>query len=102
MKTVGITGGIGSGKSTISNYLKKKGYEVHDSDIVVSKIYEKPNQPFLKLLQGFGLQNIIKKKKINKEIIAKNIFVNINLKNKLEKYIHKEVTAKRKMFIKKN
>ena len=48
MRLIGITGGIGSGKSTISNYLKKKGYPVHDSDAEVSQLYKKPNKFFSK------------------------------------------------------
>ena len=101
MIKIGITGGIGSGKSTISNYFKNKGFPVHDSDYVVSELYEKPNKTFLTLLENSGLKNIIKNKKINKKIITKNIFVNKKLKDKLEKYIHKVVRLERDRFIKK-
>ena len=41
-KIIGITGGIGSGKSTLSEYLKKLRFPVHESDKVVSKMYKKP------------------------------------------------------------
>ncbi len=41
-KVIGITGGIGSGKTTLCKHLKKKGYPVHDSDKFVSSIYKKP------------------------------------------------------------
>ena len=37
-KVIGITGGIGSGKTTLSQHLKKAGYPVHDSDKFVSSI----------------------------------------------------------------
>ena len=43
-KLVGITGGIGSGKTTLSNHLKKLGYLVHESDVVVSEMYTKPKK----------------------------------------------------------
>ena len=102
MKLIGITGGIGSGKSTISNFFKKRGYPVHDSDAVVSKLYEKPNKFFLKILHNCGVKGVIKNNKIDKKIITNNIFINEKLKNKLEKYIHKEVRVKRQDFIKKN
>ena len=39
MIIVGLTGGIASGKSTVSSFLKKKKFPVHDSDLVVKKIY---------------------------------------------------------------
>ena len=99
MKKIAITGGIGSGKSTISHYFKKKGYDVHDADAVVSDLYKKPNNKFLDLLHSSGLNNIIKNNKIDKKIIAKNIFINKKFKIKLEKFIHKEVSIKRENFI---
>ena len=101
MKKIGITGGIGSGKSTLSNYFKRKGYMVHDSDSVVAELYEKPNRFFLDLLKSFRTINIVKKNKIDKAVIAKNLFVNKALQNKIEKYIHKQVMVKRNDFIKK-
>ena len=50
-KLVGITGGIGSGKTTFSNHLKKLGYLVHESDVVVSEIYSKPKKQFLSFIK---------------------------------------------------
>lgn len=101
MKKIGITGGIGSGKSTISNYFMKKGYPVHDSDKVVSKLYKKPNKDFLTLLHNCGFKNLIKNKKIDRKNIAVSIFNNKKIRKKLEKYIHREVRLQRDNFIKK-
>ena len=39
MIVVGLTGGIASGKTTATKFLKKKKMKVHDSDLVVNKIY---------------------------------------------------------------
>ena len=50
-KLVGITGGIGSGKTTLSNHLKKLGYLVHESDVVVSEMYTKPKKQFLSFIK---------------------------------------------------
>ena len=36
MKIIGLTGGIGSGKSTVSAYLKQKGISILDSDAIVA------------------------------------------------------------------
>ena len=46
MIVIGLTGGIASGKTTITNFLKKKKIRVHDSDSVVKKIYSKPDPNF--------------------------------------------------------
>ena len=40
-KTIAITGGIGSGKSTFCSKLKEKGFKIHSSDEQVAKIYKK-------------------------------------------------------------
>lgn len=100
MKKIGITGGIGSGKSTITNYFKRKGYEVQCSDKIVSQLYEKPKKEFVNLLLACGLKNISQNKKIDKKIITKKIFFNKKLKNIIEKYIHKQVRLERERFIK--
>ena len=86
---VGITGGIGSGKTTLSNHLKKLGYFVHESDSVVSKIYTKPKKTFLKFIKNKVSQEAVKNNKINKKIITNVIFSNTEIKILREKYIHK-------------
>ena len=70
-KLVGITGGIGSGKTTFSKHLKKLGYLVHESDVVVSEIYTKPKKQFLKFI----------KEKISKNTEDKNQVAIEDLKN---------------------
>ena len=61
---VGLTGGIASGKTTLSNFLKNKKFAVHDSDLVVKKIYSRPSPFFLKHLKKLGLSHSIKNNKI--------------------------------------
>ena len=99
---IGITGGIGSGKSTLSNYLKKFNYPVHESDKIVSNMYKKPSKDFIKFIYSMGLGDVIKNKKINKKLIADKIFTNLSLKKEFEKYIHMQVGLQREQFIKKN
>jgi len=101
-KVVGITGGIGSGKTTLSKYLKKIGLPVHESDKVVLNMYNKPNKPFIDFMKKNLSKEVILKGKINKKRIANIIFNNDKAKNRLEKYIHKEVRLFRENFIKKN
>ena len=65
-KIVGITGGIGSGKTTFSNHLKKLGYMVHESDAVVSQLYTKPKKEFLTFIKEKISQSAVRFNKINK------------------------------------
>ena len=101
-KIVGITGGIGSGKTTFSNYLKKLGYLVHESDVVVSEIYTKPTKQFLSFVKEKISQDATDHYKINKAEIANVIFSNNKIKKLLERSIHKKVQDSRETFIKKN
>ena len=98
---VAITGGIGSGKSTFSNEVKKRGFKLLDSDQEVSKLYKNPNKNFLDLLKSIKLGNSIEGKKINKKIISEKIFDDSKTREKLEKYIHKAVRESREKFLKK-
>ena len=101
-KLVGITGGVGSGKTTLSNHLKKLGYLVHESDVVVSEMYIKPKKKFLCFIKEKISQDAVNHNKINKTEIANVIFNNKAIKKLLEKRIHKEVQNSRDAFIKKN
>jgi dephospho-CoA kinase len=100
-KLVGITGGIGSGKTTFSNHLKKLGYLVHESDAVVSEIYNNPKKQFLSFIKEKISQDATNHNKINKAEIANVIFSNSKIKKLLEKRIHREVQISREAFIKK-
>ena len=101
-KLVAITGGIGSGKTTFSNHLKKLGYLVHESDSVVSEMYTKPKKQFLSFIKEKISQDAVNHNKINKTEIANVIFNNKAIKKLLETRIHKEVQNSRDAFIKKN
>ena len=100
-KLVGITGGIGSGKTTFSNHLKKLGYVVHESDVVVSEIYKNPKKKFLSFIKEKISQDATDHYKINKAEIANVIFSDNKIKKLLERRIHKEVQISREAFIKK-
>jgi len=98
---VGLTGGIASGKTTITSYIKKKRIPIHDSDAVVRGLYKKPTKQFLKYLKKIKLDNSLDGKKINKTIIQDNIFNNLKKKKLLEKYIHHAVGLSRDIFLEK-
>ena len=99
-KIIAITGGIGSGKSTLCSKLKDKGFKIHSSDEQVAKIYKNPDKKFFTYLRTIGLSKSISKKNIDKKIISKIIFENKQIRKKLELYIFKIVRKKRSDFIK--
>ena len=99
---IGLTGGIGSGKSTILKYIKTLKIPIHDSDGVVKDLYKKPNKEFLRHLSRCGLNSALKKREINKKIVREEVFKNKTKLKMLEKFIHKKVKESRNKFIKSN
>ena len=98
---IAITGGIGSGKSTLCSKLKEKGFKIHSSDEQVAKIYKNPKKKFITYLRTIGLSKSISKKNIDKKIISKIVFENKQIRKKLELYIFNIVRKERSNFIKK-
>ena len=101
-KVIGITGGIGSGKTTLCKHLKKTGYLVHESDKLVSKMYKKPSKQFLSFLKKNISKDVVQNYKINKKKVTNIVFNSDTIRKKLEKHIHREVRLSREDFIKKN
>ena len=101
-KIIGITGGIGSGKTTVCDYLKKNNFAVHESDRVVAQMYNKPKKSFLIFLKKNISKEAVRNNKINKKKITDIIFNNPKTKTTLEDHVHKQVKKSRNIFIKKN
>jgi dephospho-CoA kinase len=64
-------------------------------------MYSKPTKSFVKHLKDNNLLGSAKERKIDKKLIREEIFNNKSKKNKLEKFIHKEVKKSRDNFLKK-
>ena len=99
---VGLTGGIASGKTTITNFLKTKRMKIHDSDLVIKNIYSKLPLKFTNYLIKINLKASLKGNKVDKNLIRKEIFNNPKKRKLLEKYLHAEVRKSRNIFLKKH
>lgn len=53
-RIIGITGGIASGKSTVTEFLRRQGYQVIDADQVVHELQEPGERLYQALLSAFG------------------------------------------------
>ena len=53
-RIIGITGGIASGKSTVTEFLRQQGYQVIDADQVVHELQESGGRLYQALLSAFG------------------------------------------------
>lgn len=91
MKTVGITGGIGSGKSTISRFFINEGYPVYDCD-TNSKNIANTNQTIKKNLIGLFGKNIYDSNGLlNKKLLADLIFSDNDNRLAVNAIIHPQV-----------
>ena len=102
MIVVGLTGGIASGKSFVTKYLHTLKFPVHESDGVITNLYNSYDKNFVNFLFKNGFKNSLLKRKINKETIREEIFNKKEKKTILEKYLHNEVRKKRNIFLKNN
>ena len=75
-KIIGITGGIASGKSTVTNFLRQKGFEVVDADALVHQLQKPGGRLFQILVEHFGEKVLLEDWKLNRPLLASLIFSN--------------------------
>lgn len=75
-KIIGITGGIASGKSTVTNFLREQGFQVVDADAVVHQLQKPGGRLFQALVQHFGQESILENGELNRPLLASLIFSN--------------------------
>lgn len=86
---IGLTGGIASGKSTVSNFLKEKGFKIYDADIIAKEIMQK-KEIIKSLIDIFGSE-VYNENTLNREYIKKIVFNNKEKLNELNNLVHYEV-----------
>ena len=75
-KIIGITGGIASGKSTVTNFLRKQDLQVVDADAVVHQLQKPGGRLFQVLVQHFSQKIILENGALNRPLLASLIFSN--------------------------
>lgn len=88
MVIIGLTGNIGSGKSTIANYLRDLGAEVIDTD-QIARLVVAPGTPGLKeIIHSFGPGILHSDGSLDRKALANMIFSDAYKKNLLESIVH--------------
>ena len=75
-KIIGITGGIASGKSTVTNFLRQKGFEVVDADAHVHQLQKSGGRLYQILVEHFGEKILLENGELNRPLLASLIFSN--------------------------
>ena len=75
-KIIGITGGIASGKSTVTEFLRQKGFQVVDADAVVHQLQKPGGRLYQVLVEHFGEKILLENGELNRLLLASLIFSN--------------------------
>ena len=99
-KVIRLTGGIATGKSTVSNILKNKGFKIIDADKIARDIVNVGNPAYEDIVNYFGRDILNKDKTINRESLGEKIFNDEKLRAKLNSITHPYIIEKIKSEIK--
>ena len=97
---IGLTGGIGSGKSAAAALFKGIGVDLIDADDLARDSLNINSEGYKLFIEEFGDKYLDENKNINRELIRKLIFNDSDAKSKLENIIHPIVRSGIETFIK--
>ena len=75
-KIIGITGGIASGKSTVTEFLRQKGFQVVDADAVVHQLQKPSGRLYQVLVEHFGEKILLENGELDRPLLASLIISN--------------------------
>ena len=96
MLRVGLTGGIGAGKSTVSRLLAARGAMVIDADRLAREVVEPGTDGYAALLDEFGPSVLSADGSVNRATLAELVFADEAARRRLETIIHPRVRARAK------
>ena len=88
---IGITGGIGTGKSTVSRYIKEKGYPVLDADAMSRQVVAKGSPALAEIADEFGDSVLTEEGELDRGRLAEIAFAHPEMKQKMECIITKRI-----------
>jgi dephospho-CoA kinase len=93
MKTIGLTGGIAAGKSTVAQIMTDLGYPVVSADAIAHQVMEPGLPAYREIVRRFGPEILGSGKAIDRKKLGRIVFQNPDLRRVLEEIIHPEVGA---------
>ena len=85
---IGLTGGIGSGKTLVSNRLQELGAQIIDTDTIAHELTAPQGLAMPQILRRFGPQSVLTNGSMNRPYIRELVFKNPALRIELEKILH--------------
>jgi dephospho-CoA kinase len=90
---IAVTGGAGSGKSTVCKVFKKLDVIVFNADKFARDIVQKDSPAYHKIIEYFGKQLIEKDGRLNRRLLREIITTDHHAKNILERIVHPEIIS---------
>ncbi|MBI4259319.1 MAG: dephospho-CoA kinase [Actinobacteria bacterium] len=91
MLLVGLTGGLGSGKSTVSGLLEERGAVVFDADVLSRRAVEPGTRGHSRVVDRFGAEVLARDGSIDRAALAARVFADPEARLALEAIVHPEV-----------
>jgi dephospho-CoA kinase len=88
---VGLTGGIGSGKSTVARLLEKRGAVVFDADLLAREAVAPGTPGHAAVIERFGADVLAPGGELDREALASIVFADPSARRDLEQIVHPEV-----------
>jgi dephospho-CoA kinase len=88
MKWIGLTGGIATGKSTVAQILRTKGYVVVDADQIARQVVELGSEGLAAVVKAFGAQVLAPDQSLDRQKMAALVFAHPEQLKKLEAILH--------------
>lgn len=99
MIVIGLTGGIASGKSTVSKELAHLGVAIHDADLVSRKVVAKGSEGLKEIVETFGQEYLTEDGELNRPKMAELVFKDNDARQKLNHIVHTAVRKDRAAFL---
>ena len=102
MITIGLTGGIASGKSTVSAELRRLGLPIFDADAEAKLAVSKGSEGLAQVIEALGSEYLTAEGELNRAKVAERVFHDKEALKTLEAIIHKIVWARAEQFMQEN
>ena len=102
MITIGLTGGIASGKSTVSAELRRLGLPIFDADAEAKLAVAKGSEGLAQVIDALGSEYLTAEGELNRAKVAERVFHDKEALKTLEAIIHKIVWARAEQFMQEN
>ena len=91
MNLLGLTGGIGMGKSTVADLLRERGLPVLDTDVIARELVEPGTPAWEEIRRSFGESVLSPDGRIRRAELARQVFADAGRRKELETIIHPRI-----------